>query len=232
VTTTFAAGRTVEVDNIVPTTANSLAISGVNTITGRTDIGLDMEYVKKVEGGGSGMKLANIATFEDYSATNILLQTQFFTAQYASIVLSLTTAQLAYESAVKVWQYPNIPQLVYNAEISGRAVNNSGAGGGVPVNIAGYLVIKNLTHPSEIELGTFVGQPTSIVTSVRPQSANFSFFRINFMDTVINDGDPMVEGDSYQILLYLINAQPTPATNTILVSDGLVNMTVSIAQGL
>jgi hypothetical protein len=188
--------------------------------------------VKSITGHGSGMNLTNIANFETYSATNVLLQTQFFTGAYANILLSLTSAQLAYTSEVKVWNYPNIPQLVYDAQISGRAVNNSGAGGGVPVNIAGYLVINNLTHPAQIQLGTFVGQPTSVVTSVKYQGANFSFFRIKFIDNIINDGDPMVQGDSYQIQLYLINAQPTPATDTILVSDGQINMTVSIAQSL
>jgi hypothetical protein len=230
--TTIAATRTLKVDNIEPTTANALAISGVNTITGRTDIGLDMEYVKKVEGGGAGMKLANIDTFEDYSATNVLLQNQQFLQAIPTITLNTNNATLAYTSATKVWNYPNIPQLMFAIQIAGKVVNVLGSSQppGAPVNIVGYVALKNLTDPAVIPLYTPFG--LSIVRSVQPTNIAQSYFNILYNTPIINDGDPMANGDSYQLQVYLTNFQTNPATDAITVSDAGVQVNIQIAQTL
>jgi hypothetical protein len=232
VTTKFAATRTVEVDNISATTPNALAISGVNTITGRTDTGVVVSQVRSIAGNGAGMNLTNINNFETYSATNVLLQNQQFYEAIPTITLNTNNATLAYTSATKVWQYPNIPQLMFAIQIAGKVVNVLGSSQppGAPVNIAGYVALNNLTHPAVIPLYTPFG--LSIVRSVQPTNIAQSYFNILYNTPVINDGDPMANGDSYQLQVYLTNFQVNPATDAITVSDAGVQVNIQIAGGL
>jgi hypothetical protein len=178
------------------------------------------------------MKLANIDTFEDYSASNILLQNQQFYQAIPTITLNTNNATLAYTSATKVWQYPNIPQLMFAIQIGGKVVNALGSSQppGAPVNIGGYVALKNLTHPAIIPL--FIPFGLSIVRSVQPTNIAQSYFNILYNTPVINDGDPMANGDSYQLQVYLTNFQVNPATDAITVSDAGFQVNIQIAGGL
>jgi len=227
-----AAGNAIEVDKLQPTTANSLELTGVNTITGRTDTGMTVNEVASVNGHGAGMNLTNIDNFENYSATNVLLQNQQFYQAIPTITLNTNNATLAYTSGTKVWQYPNIPQLMFAIQIAGKVVNVLGSSQppGAPVNIAGYVALRNLTNPALIQLYTPFG--LSIVRSVQPTNIAQSYFNILYNTPYVNDGSPIANGNSYQIEVYLTNFQTNPATDAITVSDAGVQVNVQIAQSL
>ena len=232
-TTVVAAGRPISVDILEPTTANSLTISGANTITGRTDTGMTVNEVASVNGHGSGMNLTNIDNFENYSATNVLLQNQQFYQTIPTITLNTNNATLAFTSTTKVWQYPNIPQLMFAIQITGKVVNVLGSSQppGAPVNIAGYVALNNLTNPAVIPLILPFGGLT-IVRSVQPTNIAQSYFNILYTTPYVNSGSPMANGNSYQFQVYLTNFQTNPATDAITVSDAGVQVNVQIAQSL
>ena len=196
--TILAAGRPLKTDIIQPTTANSLAISGVDTIAG----------------GGSGMDLTNIANFETYSATNVLLPCKTLIANIApSIVLPAATPTLTliYTSPTKIWSWLNIPQLLISYTFTAN-IFNAGAPTGQATPIAISVSLINLTSPgSDIILSLATG------TSV-PNDANVSIVTITANESIINNQTSIAQGNSYQVKVFA--SCLTSPNNATLVDSG------------
>ena len=228
VTTTIAATRTLQVDNIEPTTSHALSINDVDAIQGRPDTGMTVGDIKYLTGNGSGMDITNIANFENYSATNVLIQNQQLYQSFPTILLN-GGYQLAFTSSTKVWQYPNIPQLCYTIQVNGRLINNVGTAG-MPLSIFGYIAIKNLTRPATLPLPDPIFQ--LIGNQSIPGGLASSLYQLNYTVPYLNNGSHVTNAESYQIQLYLANGQATPAVNTVSFTVGYVQVNAQISQAL
>jgi len=206
VQTIVAATRTFQADNIAPTTANNLAISGVNTITGRTDTGMVQTEVKSIAGNGSGMDLTNIANFETYSATNVLLPCKTLTANIPSVVLTATAGYtLIYTSPTKIWSWLNIPQLMFSYTFKSDIFSaGSPAGQATPIGI--YIVLANLTNPGDANTIVF----RTLTGTSTPNNAGDSSITLTDNQSYPNKQAEIAQGNSYAIRVF---ASSLTATN-------------------
>ena len=218
VQTIVAATRTFQVDNIEATTANNLAISGVNTITGRTDLGLTQSEVKSIAGHGSGMDITNIANFETYSATNVLLPCKTFQVVLPSTALSTTSYTNVYSSPTKVWSWLNIPSILFSYSLFGGITNSGTHAAGDPAPFGMYIRLNNLTTPGNVIVLAATIAPgiyqADYITSTNTGGIQSSFVLTNNY-SITNDQSLIKQGDSYVIQLFMRNAQATPASNII-----------------
>ena len=218
VQTIVAATRTFQVDIIEATTANNLAISGVNTITGRTDLGLTQSEVKSIAGHGSGMDITNIANFETYSATNVLLPCKTFQVVLPSTALSTTSYINVYSSPTKVWSWLNIPSILFSYSLFGGITNSGTHAAGDPAPFGMYIRLNNLTTPGNVIVLAATIAPgiyqADYITSTATGGVQSSFVLTNNY-SITNDQSLIKQGDSYVIQLFMRNAQATPASNII-----------------
>jgi hypothetical protein len=208
--TVLAAGRPLKTDILQPTTANSLAISGVDTIAG----------------GGSGMDLTNIANFENYSATNVLLPCKAFTANIPTINLTATNGYtLVYTSPTKIWSWINIPALLFSYTFNVELMISAGAPTGQATSLGIYIVLANLTNPSPANVIVFKpvtgkSTPNDSVNSSITLTANESFD---------NDQTLIAQGNSYVIRVF---ASTLDSPNNTILSNNLLSFNVINAGAL
>ena len=182
--TILNAGSVFKTDIVQPTTADNLAISGVKTITG----------------GGSGMNLTNIANFENYSATNVLLPNKTLNSVFpdtSSTTLFPGTYYQLFRSITRVWSWPNIPQLVFSYTIKATAITS---GSGLPANYAAplelYMELVSVTNPANN-----IKFSSTFVTAT-PYDNTKSVFSITDTYSILNDGTKFAQGDTYYIEVF------------------------------
>jgi len=233
--TIVAAGRVFETDILEPTTANSLAISGVDTITGRTDTGMVQTEVKSIAGHGSGMNLTNIANFETYSATNVLLPCKTFQTAIPTITLNFSSYGIIYGSSAKVWSWQNIPSLLFSFSVYGGITNSGSHASGDPAPLGLYIVLKNQTTTgNDIFLAPTIapGVYEASYTTSTATGGTQSSFVISNNYTIVNDQSLIKQGDSYLILIFARNAQASPTTNAITLQNCTLSFNVHNAGAL
>jgi hypothetical protein len=198
--TVLAAGRPLKTDILQPTTANSLAISGVDTITG----------------GGSGMDLTNIANFETYSATNVLLPCKAFTANVPTISLTATAGyNLVYTSPTKVWSWINIPALLFSYTFNSEIIVSAGAPTGQATSVGIYIVLANISNPSPSN--TILFKP--VTGRSTPNNSGDSSIALTANQSFDNDQTAIAQGNSYVIRVFassLDSPNNTTLTNNLL----------------
>jgi hypothetical protein len=223
VTTRFAAGRTLQVDNIAPTTANSLALSGVNDINGRTDVGMTITQVQSIAGNGSGMDLTNIANFDNYSASNVLLPCKQFTANIPSFTLTAGVGYtLVYTSPTKIWSWLNIPALLFSYSFRSQ-IFSAGSPAGQATSVGIYIVLANLTTPgNNIVFSTVTGRSV-------PNNSSDSLVLITDNQSYPNDQSQIAQGNSYVIRVL---ASPLDSPNNSTLVGTTLSFNVHNAVGL
>jgi hypothetical protein len=208
--TVLAAGRPLKTDILQPTTANSLAISGVDTIAG----------------GGSGMDLTNIANFETYSATNVLLPCKSLTANIPTISLTATAGyNLIYTSPTKVWSWLNIPQLLFSYTFNSEIIVSAGAPSGQATSVGIYIVLANLTDP--IPSNVIVFKP--VTGKSTPNDSANSSIALTANQSFPNDQTSIRQGNSYVIRVF---ASSLDSPNNTTLTNNLLSFNVINAGGL
>jgi len=197
--TILNAGSIFKTDIVQPTTADNLAISGVKTITG----------------GGSGMNLTNIANFETYSATNVLLPCKSFSTTLPQTILNSISPIVVYTSTSKVWSWLNIPQLLMSFSVEGFATNSGTFTAGQPASFSVIVYLLNITQPANIVRL----RDMYLLSTTRQGGSGTSGFSGTMNYNFPNDGSKFAQGDSYQIQIQFYNNQASPATNVITILD-------------
>ncbi len=253
-TTTIASGTTaitsaviniptgkVFVNEVDAYTTDSLVINGAKTINGAVATGLAMTDVKSIAGQGSGVNITNIANFETYSATNVLLPCESFYAGIANISLNAGSSTLVYTSPSLVWNWTNIPFLSYAISVTGyTTITSVGSvfNAADPAYMSGYVVLKNITKPGRtvvlatpdpVTTGEYIEYAT---TSTPNYTKGKSMFNITYNFQYIQDAYNFAVGDSYQIQVFMTNQLAPTLTPVLNLTGAKIQFNVHNANAL